>query len=1030
VLFRSPNADVAVRADTGNVTPPDTMGDVGPTQYLVGLNGRVRTISKATGVADGVLDLDSDVFYASVNDGQSTGDPRVRYDRRAGRWYVLMFNIAVPNRYVLAVSDTATITGGTVWAFHFWANTRTQGGVGGGAGCLGDYPTLGIDEDALYVGVNQFCGSTLNTVTFDSTSAYVVNRTNLLAGTLTVFGFDGVLPNGSSAGPYTPQGVDNFDANTNEGYFIGVDNATFGTLMLRRVADPAGAPSLSSDIPITVPTTRLPIDVPHPGSGVPLDGIDDRLMHGVIRNGRLWTVHQIEVNASGAGQFGGGRNGQRWYELSNLSGSPSVVQSGTVFDPAAADPVSHWMGSIMVNGQGHVALGMTQAGATTRINTEVTSRLANATPGTMETPVVYSSNATVAYNLQGGDSQRWGDYSYTSLDPDDDMTMWTLQEYPNAATSYAVRLVRLVAPPPAAIHSVSPNSLAAGLTGATLTVSGTSPSGSGFFDPGVGFVRRLAASFSCSGVAVTGVAFDSPTSLTLTVDTTGAGPGARTLTVTNPDGQVAQLASALTITSGSNLAPTAANDAFGTPFGSLLNVPAPGVLGNDSDPECQPLTTQLVSGVASGALTLNPDGSFLYNPNPGFTGGDSFTYRAFDGVQQSATATVAITVSANQAPVFGTVPPNQTLFDPGSGTSSGPLAFAITDPEGVTLSMSAGTSNPAVVPASGVVLGGSGSSRTVTINTTGATSLGSTTITLTASDGFLTTQASFTVTVESSIAPGAPRALTAVTTRNAVVFAWQPPAAPATVSGYVLEAGFAPATTAVSLPLGPVLGFATAAPDGVYFVRVRAVTAGGTGPASNEVRIALGQAGPPLAPLALLATVQATAITLQWTENPLGPVITSYQLQAGTASGLVDIGVIPLAASTRTLAVSAPTGTYFVRLVAVNASGAGAPSNEAVITTGAAVCTIPAVPQGLQASSAAGTINVQWNAASAGAIPLTYVVQAGSVTGGADRGTFPFPASVTAVGGGVPSGPYFLRVAAANSCGTSAFSAEVSTTVP
>ena len=42
--------------------------------------------------------------------GASTGDPRVRYDRRAGRWYILMFNIAVPNRYLLAVSSTSTIT--------------------------------------------------------------------------------------------------------------------------------------------------------------------------------------------------------------------------------------------------------------------------------------------------------------------------------------------------------------------------------------------------------------------------------------------------------------------------------------------------------------------------------------------------------------------------------------------------------------------------------------------------------------------------------------------------------------------------------------------------------------------------------------------------------------------------------------------------------------------------------------------------------------------------------------------------------
>ena len=94
------------------------------------------------------------------------------------------------------------------------------------------------------------------------------------------------------------------------------------------------------------------------------------------------------------------------------------------------------------------------------------------------------------------------------------------------------------------------------------------------------------------------------------------------------------------------------------------------------------------------------------------------------------------------------------------------------------------------------------------------------------------------------------------------------------------------------------------------------MTPAGSGPASNEVQIALGQAAPPLPPLALLATVQGTAVTLQWTENPLGPVIGSYQLQAGTASGLVDVGAFQLSATARTLSVNAPAGTYFVRLVA------------------------------------------------------------------------------------------------------------------
>src|SRR5205814_8549496 len=44
---------------------------------------------------------------------------------------------------------------------------------------------------------------------------------------------------------------------------------------------------------------------------------------------------------------------------------------------------------------------------------------------------------------------------------------------------------------------------------------------------------------------------------------------------------------------------------------------APGVLSNDTDPDGDRLSAQLVSGPARGTLHLNPDGSFSYLPNGG-----------------------------------------------------------------------------------------------------------------------------------------------------------------------------------------------------------------------------------------------------------------------------------------------------------------------------------------------------------------------------------------------------------------------------
>ncbi|MCA1683985.1 MAG: tandem-95 repeat protein [Actinobacteria bacterium] len=97
-----------------------------------------------------------------------------------------------------------------------------------------------------------------------------------------------------------------------------------------------------------------------------------------------------------------------------------------------------------------------------------------------------------------------------------------------------------------------------------------------------------------------------------------------------------------------NDAPVATGESY-THYGSdtALVVIAPGVLANDSDPvEGSPLTAVLVSGPASGTLTLNPNGSFTYQPNEDFGGTDSFTYKANDGAADSNVVTVSIIVGA------------------------------------------------------------------------------------------------------------------------------------------------------------------------------------------------------------------------------------------------------------------------------------------------------------------------------------------------------------------------------------------------
>ena len=91
-------------------------------------------------------------------------------------------------------------------------------------------------------------------------------------------------------------------------------------------------------------------------------------------------------------------------------------------------------------------------------------------------------------------------------------------------------------------------------------------------------------------------------------------------------------------------APETQDDAYATDRDTSLAIPAPGVLGNDTDYDGDPLAASLASPPANGGVVLNADGSFTYTPDPGYVGSDSFTYTADDGLNPPVPAAVDITV--------------------------------------------------------------------------------------------------------------------------------------------------------------------------------------------------------------------------------------------------------------------------------------------------------------------------------------------------------------------------------------------------
>jgi VCBS repeat-containing protein len=134
--------------------------------------------------------------------------------------------------------------------------------------------------------------------------------------------------------------------------------------------------------------------------------------------------------------------------------------------------------------------------------------------------------------------------------------------------------------------------------------------------------------------------------------------------------------------------PVAVADTYTVDEDQTLSVALPGVLGNDTDPDGDPLTTRLISGPAHGSLTLNADGSFSYTPAANYNGSDAFVYRAQDATTESADATVSITVhSVNDVPVAGD--------DTASTPEDSPVTVAVlandADPDGDPLTITAVT---------------------------------------------------------------------------------------------------------------------------------------------------------------------------------------------------------------------------------------------------------------------------------------------------------------------------------------------------
>jgi hypothetical protein len=185
---------------------------------------------------------------------------------------------------------------------------------------------------------------------------------------------------------------------------------------------------------ITRPTSKT-VEAPQLGTttNINLAITGSRLMNAVIRNGFLYTCQHIglsETNGTYVGNESGTnvtRSGVQWLKFRlEPSGTPSYYKHDRIYDSAVTNVLYYYFPSIAVNCASDILLGFSGSSSNTFISAYYVWRPAFGTVN--EPPIRY---------YQGGgyfDAARWGDYSFTTVDPTDSTTFWTVQQYAEERT--------------------------------------------------------------------------------------------------------------------------------------------------------------------------------------------------------------------------------------------------------------------------------------------------------------------------------------------------------------------------------------------------------------------------------------------------------------------------------------------------------------------------------------------------------------------------------------------------------------------
>ena len=447
--------------------PPDTNGDVGPNHYVELVNDSFKVFDKNGNTLSGPTTYNS--FFALLGNstpcgaGENEGDPIVLYDQIADRWVITDFaHPSFPGSSFwecIGVSQTGDpIAGG--WCLYALQQDPEE------PDRLGDYPKFGLWPDAYYLTMNEFTDGQ----TFNGVRVYALDRASMIGGGPTnAIGFTiertpedpafSLVPASFRTGDPPPAGRQEFivaigvaetpgaSQTVVKGWlfhvdFVNPDNSTLGIGSNHSPnAQITVNPFINAGRPTPAPTatpTPTPTGTPNPPEEdinfkiVPqqetkeeLDTLGQRIMTPLVyqnRNGieSLWADHTVILN------YPDGPTAIRWYQFDVTGGNFPATPVQQQDWSNGNDGVWRWMPSIAVDENGNTAVCYSASRESMFPSIRYAGRLATDPLNDLGQGEVIMTNGG---GSQTTGSDRWGDYTMTTIDPSDGVSFWHANEY-------------------------------------------------------------------------------------------------------------------------------------------------------------------------------------------------------------------------------------------------------------------------------------------------------------------------------------------------------------------------------------------------------------------------------------------------------------------------------------------------------------------------------------------------------------------------------------------------------------------------